>query len=118
LPARATLQDNEEQEQGKQAWVHAISFPSARMVNGTANMLYDSTNWVPRYYSIVCNVTAGTRTALDSLSLIWKHSKSMSNLTSLSISGETVNITVSTTPPQPNAQIINLTIADSTVAEV
>lgn len=89
------------------------------IVNGTANKLYDSTSWMPGYYSIVCNVTTGTRTALDSSNFNLGAFEVNVQLDKFEyLAGETVNITVSTTPSQPNAQIINLTIANSTAAEV
>lgn len=88
------------------------------LTNGKAQKLYDSSSWAIEYYDVTCNATIDSETVEDSTSF---------SLETFSVSvycdeydykaGEIANITISTTPSQPNAEF-NLTITNSTHAEI
>lgn len=89
------------------------------LTDGQAHKLYNSSDWLPRdYYEVNCNATIGTETV---------HGSTGFSLEPFDVdvecdkyeytAGEAVNITISTTLPQPSAEF-NLTIINSTGAEI
>jgi len=89
------------------------------LTNGQAHKLYNSSDWLPRdYYEVNCNATIDTETvysftgfSLEPFDVDVECDKYEYT------AGEAVNITISTTKPQPSAEF-NLTITNSTGAAI
>ena len=84
------------------------------LTDGRASELYNSSTWPPRFYTVACNATVGLMPivgygsfTLDAFAVDVASDKSNY------AAGQVVNITVSTTPQQPNAWY-NLTVRNST----
>lgn len=88
------------------------------LTNGEAYKLYNSSNWTPRDYYVYCNATIDTETVYG---FTWFSLEPFDVYVECDkyeyTAGEAVNITISTTLPQPSAEF-NLTITNSTGAEI